>query len=210
MKIDHVVVATRDLEVSAQRIAREFGFESVMGGRHESVGTANRIVPFGDLYPQYLELLAATDSSHPFGRLLDERAGSGDRPFAWAVSDPDHEGTAARLGLEVIDVSREMPDGSRVSWQLVGFGEAVQSGGFLPFFISTGHDPLRARERGGIEVTHRVAPISISRIDLSGDEAQLREWLGGAEFPVDVVAGEPGVISFEIATSDGSVTVGRL
>ena len=71
MRIDHVIYATRDLDDAAGRIERELGLVSLPGGRHEGLGTQNRIVPLGG---GYLELLAVADlpeaTASDFGRGL--------------------------------------------------------------------------------------------------------------------------------------------
>jgi hypothetical protein len=58
MRIDHVILATPDLDATATRLAAEHGLEAVGGGRHEGMGTHNLIVPLGG---GYLELLAVAD-----------------------------------------------------------------------------------------------------------------------------------------------------
>src|SRR3954447_21944915 len=58
MRIDHVIYATRDLDAAAARIESELGLIARGGGRHDGLGTHNRIVPLGR---GYLELLAIAD-----------------------------------------------------------------------------------------------------------------------------------------------------
>lgn len=53
MRIDHVIYATRDLEGAVGRIERELGLASLPGGRHEGLGTHNRIVPLGAAISSY-------------------------------------------------------------------------------------------------------------------------------------------------------------
>ncbi|MGZ6697752.1 MAG: VOC family protein, partial [Solirubrobacteraceae bacterium] len=45
MRIDHVLWRTEDLDAAAERMRREHGLRAVGGGRHEGMGTHNRIVP---------------------------------------------------------------------------------------------------------------------------------------------------------------------
>jgi hypothetical protein len=56
VRIDHVIYAAADLDEAAARIERELGLAVHGGGRHEGLGTHNRIVPLGG---GYLELLAS-------------------------------------------------------------------------------------------------------------------------------------------------------
>ena len=67
MRIDHAIWATRDLDVAAARFEREYGLVAMGGGRHEGMGTHNRIVPFGR---GYLELLAVADPEEAAGSAL--------------------------------------------------------------------------------------------------------------------------------------------
>src|SRR4051794_31661126 len=55
VRVDHVIYATGDLDGAAARIERELGVAAAGGGRHERIGTHNRIVPLDD---GYIELLA--------------------------------------------------------------------------------------------------------------------------------------------------------
>src|SRR4029079_13118848 len=45
LRIDHVVLAVRDLDASAERLWGEHGLRFVAGGRHARWGTANMIAP---------------------------------------------------------------------------------------------------------------------------------------------------------------------
>jgi hypothetical protein len=71
VRIDHVIYAAVDLDVAAARLESEFGLRARAGGRHEGMGTHNRIVPLGG---GYLELLAVADPEEAarsdFGRGL--------------------------------------------------------------------------------------------------------------------------------------------
>ncbi len=58
MRIDHVSLATRDIDATAARLLRTHGLSSVRGGDHPDWGTGNSIVPAG---PAYLELLGVRD-----------------------------------------------------------------------------------------------------------------------------------------------------
>ena len=50
MRIDHVIVAATDLGAAAARLEGEYGLHALGGGRHEGLGTHNRIVPLGGGY----------------------------------------------------------------------------------------------------------------------------------------------------------------
>src|SRR5512146_131495 len=56
--IDHLVIACPDPDAAAGRLEREVGLRARGGGRHESLGTFNRLVWLGD---SYLELIGVAD-----------------------------------------------------------------------------------------------------------------------------------------------------
>jgi hypothetical protein len=52
MRTDHVLIATADPDAPAARLEAEHGLVATGGGRHERIGTHNRIVPLGGGYPR--------------------------------------------------------------------------------------------------------------------------------------------------------------
>jgi hypothetical protein len=64
--IDHVMYGTGDLDAAAARIHAELGFPAVAGGRHDAMGTENRIVALGD--GSFIELLAVAMNRRPRAR----------------------------------------------------------------------------------------------------------------------------------------------
>src|SRR5690348_662834 len=181
MRVDHVIYATADLDEAAAWIERHFGLSVVAGGRHEGLGTHNRVVPLGG---GYLELLAVADpgeaSSSELGRAVQGRIEqAGDGLIGWAVAVDDVEPVAARLGIEVSSIARQ-----GLTAKLAGVEESMRDP-FLPFFISRDHgipDPGVRADAGGI-----------TWVEVAGDERRLRDWLGDAALPVRVVAGSDGV-----------------
>jgi hypothetical protein len=176
LRIDHVLYAVTDLEAGATRMEEDLGLESNPGGPHPDWGTANWIVPLG---PDYLELVGVVDrpkaEATPFGRLVLE---AGDGLVGWSVATDDLDRVADRLGLEIVRGKRKRPDGVRLTWRAAGLEEAMRSGGALPFFIQW-EGPGELHPGGDHQ-----APAGITWVEVAGDEAQLREWLGGAELPV--------------------------
>jgi hypothetical protein len=190
VRIDHVLYAVADLEAGATRFEEDLGLESVPGGKHPGWGTANRIVPLG---PDYLELIGVADpavaSSSESGRLVLD---AGDRLVGWAVATDDIGSVAARLGLELQRGTRKRPDGVRLAWRLAGVGDALRSNGTLPFFIQW--DGPSVLHPGG----DPSAPAGISWVEVAGDEAELRAWLGEAELPVRFASVGQGITAVGI------------
>lgn len=171
VRIDHVIYATADLDAAEAKM-RDFGLDVAPGGRHDGLGTHNRLVPLGGAY---LELLAIHDPAEAegvgFGRALLER---GEGLLGWAAAVDDLAAVVERLGVSVMTVSR---DG--ITGQVAGVEEAARAP-YLPFFIE------REGSRG---------ESGISWLEVGGDAERLREWLGGAELPVRVVDGPPRVLA---------------
>jgi hypothetical protein len=200
--IDHVVMGVADPAGGAAALEARTGLASVDGGRHVGRGTANRIVPLGR---GYLELLAVVDAEEASRSSWGSWARSAGRGLiAWCVSVPDLDPVCARLDLEAADWSRLRPDGIQLKWRLAGVEQALADP-LLPFFIEwqvpPEHHPQAAQAR------HRVHPLGIGRLDLTGDEDRLREWLGGDLVPVSVAPGESAIVRMTVATADGQLVV---
>jgi len=183
-RIDHVVLAVRDLDASAERLWEEHGLRFVAGGRHPRWGTANMIAPLG---ADYLELLGVVDedvgTGTVLGRTLLDLSADGDRWFSVCLADEDVDATAARLGLTVQPGSRTRPDGMEVRWRGAGIEERGADL-WLPFFISW--DVPAVLHPGAAPAEHRVPVEGIAWAEVGGDEARLRDWLGGADAPIRV------------------------
>ena len=184
-RIDHAVLAVRDLDASATRLREEHGLRFAPGGRHPQWGTANMIAPLGD---DYLELLGVVDEDvgrgTVLGRTLLELSADGDRWFSICLADDDIEATARRLGLTVQPGSRTRPDGTEVRWRGAGIEERGPDL-WLPFFISW--DVPAALHPGAAPAEHRTAVERIAWADVGGHTERLHEWLGGADAPIRVV-----------------------
>jgi len=181
VRIDHVIWAAGDLDVAAARIEDELGLTAAPGGRHEGHGTHNRIVPLGG---GYLELLAVADADEaagsPIGSALQAHlAGQGDGLFAWCVTVEDIDSVAERLGLPVTGVTRK-----GLTARLVGVEEALGQA-TRPFFIE--------RDEGIPDPGAHGTAGGITWVEVSGDVSTLDGWIGGAELPVRIVDGPPGL-----------------
>jgi hypothetical protein len=201
LRVDHVVLAVRDLEASARRLWDEHGLRFVPGGRHPRWGTANMIAPLGR---DYVELLGVVDpdvgAATVLGRTLTALTQDRDRWFSVCLADDDIERTAARLGLTVEAGARTRPDGVEVRWRGAGIEERGDEL-WLPFFIAWDVPPDLHPGAGPAE--HRVPAEGIAWAEVGGDETRLREWLGGAAAPIRVVDGRPAVRAVGIRSADG-------
>jgi hypothetical protein len=175
MRIDHVIWVARDLDATADRLAREHELSDGGGGRHVGIGTHNRVFGLGG---GYLEVIAIADpdeaAASPIGRAV---AAAPDGLFGWVVAVPDVEAHAQRLGLDVTSIER---DG--LTARLAGVARAMAEP-WLPFFIQRDPgiaDPGAAGNAGGI-----------AWLELTSDADSLRAWLGGGEeLPVRYAEGD--------------------
>jgi len=138
--IDHIVLAVPDLEAAAAELESRAGLRATGGGRHEALGTANRLVWFGD---SYAELLAVVDEAKARDSWLGAPAlaslARGESFVTWAIRSDSLDGdvrgaraSGARFG-DPLAGERTRDDGRTVRWRLampdrVGPGE-------LPFLI---------------------------------------------------------------------------
>jgi Glyoxalase-like domain len=179
VRIDHVIYASGDLDAASARVERELGLAAVGGGRHEGIGTHNRIVPLDN---SYIELLAIADpdeaATSDLGRAVQVRIDQvGDGLMGWAVVVDDVAPVAERLGTAVTTIARE-----GLSAHLTGLAEAMADP-YLPFFIARDPGVLGSEPRSDVD--------GITWVEVAGDEGRLGEWLGGDELPVRVVDGHP-------------------
>lgn len=185
MRIDHVIYGTADLDVAAARVEASLALTAVAGGRHEGLGTHNRIVPLAD--GSFIELLAVADPEEaqrsPLGAALQATITRGDALCGWAVAVEDVGAVAVRLGTTISTVGRQGMT-ARLTGVLQSLAEPA-----LPFFI----------ERAAGRIARRTAPplanatASIAWLEVAADARRLTDWLGSAELPVRVVDGEAGV-----------------
>ncbi len=205
LRLDHVVYAVRDLDAAGERFRKVFGLDSSVGGRHPGWGTANRIVPLGD---QYIELIAVVDADEAertvFGRQVLECTADRDGWCAIVAAADDVGAVAERLGLPVHAGTRQRPDGEVLRWRMAGLEDPVRET-WMPFFITW--DVPAEQHPGRVRAGHGVRAEAIARVEIGGDEARLREWLGGDELPIRVTGEAPGIRCVAIATSGGEIVV---
>ena len=188
VRIDHVIYATADLTAAATRFAEELGLAAVEGGRHDGLGTHNRIVPLAN---GFVELLAVADDGEAArsdaGAALQSTLAAGDGWLSWAIAVPDVGAVAAALQISRTSVGRQ-----GMMAHLAGLSEAMAEPG-LPFFIE------RRGERLGAPREHLPA---IVWIEVSGDPGRLTRWLAFGELPVRVASGEPALRAVGIGAGE--------
>jgi len=203
LEIDHVLIAVGNLDEAAERFADEYGLTSIDGGRHPGWGTANRLVPLGR---EYLELVGVVDPDealqHPFGRWMLERVQDGDHLLRCCLRPSNLEELAERIGQDPVPGSRETPDGDALHWRLVGLEAAISEN--LPFFIEWNSDSVHPATT---EVEHPSGAMGIAWVEIGGQPARLKEWLGEHVAAVRMVGGTPGVKAVGVIAPDGDIVL---
>jgi hypothetical protein len=125
--VDHLVIAVRSVETAAEVLERDLGLAVTGGGRHESMGTHNRLAFLGDTYIELIGVfdaaLVRSSSSFAVGgaalRQLEER-GEGLATYALATDDVARDVARLRaVGSPIggpVAGSRIRPDGEIVRW----------------------------------------------------------------------------------------------
>jgi hypothetical protein len=120
MRLDHMLLAVRDLDTATFDFRQRLGMNVVVGGVHPNAGTHNSLVHFGSAY---LELIAVKDPTQQRAQSFAEFLGEGDAPYTFALAVDDLAAASKDLkarGLGVgktRDGSRETPEGVLLEWK---------------------------------------------------------------------------------------------
>ncbi|MDF3298538.1 VOC family protein [Streptomyces tropicalis] len=202
--LDHLVLATPDLEATVADFTRRTGVAPAAGGAHVGLGTRNHLVSLGG--SRYLEIIGPDPAqppprdARPFG--VDGLAAA--RTVTWAIRPPDLDAavaTARARGYdpgEVREMSRRRPDGTLLRWRLTdGAGHPT---GLVPFLIDWG-DSVHPTA-SGLPVTW-LLELSATAPDPDG----LRPLLSAVGAGLRPARGPAG-LSFTVDTPRGPVTFG--
>jgi hypothetical protein len=122
--VDHLVFAAPSLEEGVRFIERTLGVTATPGGQHLGMGTRNALVSLGS--DVYLEIIGPDPDqpeparARPFG--IDDL--SGPRLVTWAARTTDLATmveAAGKAGMdlgEIMEMSRQRPDGTLLRWEL--------------------------------------------------------------------------------------------
>lgn len=171
--IDHLVIACADPDAAVEALERDLGLVGGGGGRHEALGTFNRLVWLGDTY---LELIGVFDRTladaswvgAPTARALDEGGGLA----TWAVATDDIEADVATLRSRGADLGapiageRHRPDGAVVRWRLAA--PPRLGPGLPPFLIE--HDPSAAEWTAEDRAARADGPARLAVLELAVDD----------------------------------------
>lgn len=173
--IDHLVIAVADPDAAVEALAATLGLSPGGGGRHEGLGTRNRLVWLGDTYVELITaddtgLAAASWIGAPTLAALDR--GGGLATLAIATDDVRAEVTRLRArgsGMpDPIDGERTRPDGAVVRWRLSA--GALLGPDRPPFLID--HDPSSAEWTAADRAARAAGPGRVRVVEIAvGDVA---------------------------------------
>lgn len=122
--IDHIAIATPDPDAAATQLEQRLGLSATGGGRHESLGTFNRLIWLAD--GSYLELIGVDDEAQAGNWAMGAAAVTalhrGGGLAAYALDDRPLEPDVRALtgyGSEIgpaVRGARRRPDGEVVEW----------------------------------------------------------------------------------------------
>ncbi|KAA6222605.1 VOC family protein [Streptomyces albofaciens JCM 4342] len=202
--LDHLVLATPDLESTAAEVAALTGVRPVPGGGHPGRGTRNALLGLGD--GAYLEIIGP-DPAQPgpeAPRWFGIDSLTGPRLAHWAVRVRGIAGHVARaraLGYdpgEPVAMCRRTPDGGTLSWTLT----PPRAGGLVPFLLDWGDAPHPA---AGQDLP--VVPLRA----FSGthpDPATIRAELAALGAALTVEAGDDPGLTAVLEGRNGPVSIG--
>ena len=168
--IDHLVIAVVDPDAAASTLESALGLVSGGGGRHERLGTFNRLVWLGDTYLELIgvfdtDLAASSWVGAPTLRAL--AAGGGLATWAIATDAIDDDVRVLReRGSELAEPiagERVRPDGRVVRWRLSAAGRLDRE--LPPFLIE--HDQAAAEWTPADRTTRAAGPARLMALDLT-------------------------------------------
>jgi len=119
-RLDHIIVAVKDLNKAITTYRTGLGFTVVPGGDHP-IGTHNALVHFGLFY---VELLAVRDAARPETRWLSDWIGTaGEAPPTYAVAVEDIDAAIKHMDENEVprgpieSGERITPDGQTLRWR---------------------------------------------------------------------------------------------
>jgi hypothetical protein len=171
--IDHLVIAVADPDAASAELETTLGLAPGGGGRHDRLGTFNRLVWLAD---SYLELIGVFDRASaasswigaPTLRALEAGGGLA----TWAIASDDLPADVARLRdrgsslAEPVDGERVRPDARVVRWRLSAAEPLDRDR--PPFLIE--HDPAAAEWSPDERDERATGPTRLTVLELGVDD----------------------------------------
>ncbi len=147
--LDHIVLATPDVQATVEELAAALGVRAELGGRFREMGVYNHLLALQD--HAYLEIIgpdpqAEGGGAMPFG--MDRTSARGAHIAHWCCKADgviaERAAAAKAAGFDLGDVrplGRDLPDGGRLEWHLTIGDWPPHLGGLVPFLIDWGDSP---------------------------------------------------------------------
>lgn len=169
--IDHIILASANLQSLTQEVKATARIEPAIGGRLLGQGVKNNLLGLGE--GQYLELLGPDPEQEEVEQpLFGLDALEAPRIIGWAVRTDDISAAAAACisaGYNpgrVREMSRKRPDGSTLQWRMTPPDQTRDSA--HPFLIEWGQTPHPSQGIAGIDLLefrlHHPEPAALSKV----------------------------------------------
>ncbi len=203
---DHLILGVPDLQRSIEEFSERLGVVPMLGGRHESMGTHNAILPVRG--GSYVELIAPdpTRPNPPLGIPWGLDKLDAPRLVTWAAATGDIDAAVERAqnaGFDpgtVVDMARATPEGQRLTWRLT-IPRKLFADGLVPFLIDWGSTP---HPSGTGEPLCSIEGFAAEHPDPESVQLMLRA-LGAS---LDVEQGSSARLRGSIIGPDGSIELG--
>jgi hypothetical protein len=170
--IDHLVIAVADPDAAADELAIALGLEAGGGGRHDRLGTYNRLLWLGD---SFIELIGVFDRDLArdswIGAPTVRAVETGGGLATWAIATDAIAADVMRLRQHGSDLREPMPgertrpDGRVARWWLAPPPTLAPDG--PPFLIE--HDPAGAEWTPADRAERATGPGRLERLEVAVD-----------------------------------------
>jgi hypothetical protein len=202
-KIDHLVLATPDLDATVGDLERRTGVRAAPGGSHPGRGTRNALIALSE--SSYLEIVGPDPAQANLGAPRWFRIDTLTEPrlVAWASKSDDVPQLAANArarGLmlgEIAEGSRRTAGGATLRWTFTN-PDVMIEGGVVPFFIDWGSGPHPSS----------VSPPGLSLVSLTAehpDPPWLMRSLAAVGLSLDVQQGVQPALIARLSTPNGEI-----
>jgi hypothetical protein len=215
--LDHYMLSTRNIYMSAQKLREETGLGFYDGGYFEANGIANKIFPLGG--GTFIEVEGVVDAglieTNPGTKRFHERTADGEC-FSLLCMRTDTldelKATATRLKSTISPnpVQRIRPNGPPVQAHTAPYGPQRDSSRITWYC----HEDRQYMHPGGQPVFNWpgcVEPEGISFLEVGGTEAEMTEWIGepAGHFPYRFNGQPHGLYAIGVKTNKGEVVIRR-